>query len=364
MTRLKHSLYCSSVHTLACRGLMISGGVDNCIIIFCPHPRLVMGNPTIILAPMGSHEPDQCTCSQYSSIYNSIKFYESPGNSRYKKKAKWYWPELHLYCGVCKLRTGLYIRSIICLVFYIIATVINIFMVYYIVEGGRFLFSMDMSALEDYFEVNLTDDKLERAKKIYTLVVAYLVLWCAFKMIYILSLVSTIYAMYKYCSVFEGYNLLALSSEYKQLKGKSKLIINLPNTTNVEQPTVASNPISGNISNELNHCQTCTCYEPMLPSTSESVTANVTSQCLYVEEKEVNIKDVEIIFNQDQLLPHSSCILETNIRPIRPTVLELPPYLEENEVKKEKELPDMVVIYDQNQLNICGSPVIESQENR
>ncbi|XP_013161956.1 PREDICTED: uncharacterized protein LOC106113654 isoform X2 [Papilio xuthus] len=323
---------------------------------------------------------------------------------KYKKKAKWYWPELHLYCGVCKLRTGLYIRSIICLVFYIIATVINIFMVYYIVEGGRFLFSMDMSALEDYFEVNLTDDKLERAKKIYTLVVAYLVLWCAFKMIYILSLVSTIYAMYKkkpkilkivifnntlnwildiilslfgavltqlfskvlviFCILFEGYNLLALSSEYKQLKGKSKLIINLPNTTNVEQPTVASNPISGNISNELNHCQTCTCYEPMLPSTSESVTANVTSQCLYVEEKIVNIKDVEIIFNQDQLLPHSSCILETNIRPIRPTVLELPPYLEENEVKKEKELPDMVVIYDQNQLNVCGSPVIESQENR
>ncbi|XP_014359891.2 uncharacterized protein LOC106711972 [Papilio machaon] len=327
---------------------------------------------------------------------------------RYKKKAKWYWPELHLYCGVCKLRTGLYIRSAICLVFYIIATVLNIIMVYYIVEGGRFLFSMDMTALEDYLEVNLTDVKLERAKKIYTLLLSYLIFWCIFKMIYILSLVSTIYAMYKkkpkilklvifnntlnwildiilsffgavitqlfskvlvlFCILFEGYNLLALSSEYKQLKGKSKLIIYLPDTTNVEAidtPTDVNNQIEENIRHNIsNHCETCTCNEPMLPNTSEVIATNVTSQCTSSNEKEVNIKDVEIIFNQDQLLQHSSSVLETrNTRPSRPTVLELPPYLEEeSEMKKDKEIL-VAVIYDQNQLNICGSPIIESREN-
>ncbi|KPJ13982.1 hypothetical protein RR48_03088 [Papilio machaon] len=264
---------------------------------------------------------------------------------RYKKKAKWYWPELHLYCGVCKLRTGLYIRSAICLVFYIIATVLNIIMVYYIVEGGRFLFSMDMTALEDYLEVNLTDVELERAKKIYTLLLSYLIFW-----------------------LFEGYNLLALSSEYKQLKGKSKLIIYLPDTTNVEAidtPTDVNNQIEENIRHNIsNHCETCTCNEPMLPNTSEVTATNITSQCTSSNEKEVNIKDVEIIFNQDQLLQHSSSVIETrNTRPSRPTVLELPPYLEEeSEMKKDKEIL-VAVIYDQNQLNICGSPIIESQEN-
>ncbi|XP_013136220.1 PREDICTED: uncharacterized protein LOC106101516 [Papilio polytes] len=330
---------------------------------------------------------------------------------RYKKKAKWYWPELHLYCGVCKLRTGLYIRSTICLVFYVIATILNILMVYYIVARGRFLFSMDMSVLEEYFDGNLTAETFVQAKKIYTLILSYLIVWCVFKFIYILSLVSTIYAMYKkkprilkivlfnntlnwildvilsffgavltqlfskalvvFCILFEGYNILALASEYKQLKGKSKLLINLPITSvEVPSPTDGSDQLQEIRHNGFKHCETCSCIiEPMLPNTSEprivpssSVT---TAQCTPVEEeKQFNIKDVEIIFNQDQLLQQSSSVLENrNTRLYRPTVLELPPYNEEREIdiKKEKE-SDVPVIYDQNQLNICGSPVLESQE--
>ncbi|CAG5043575.1 unnamed protein product [Parnassius apollo] len=339
-----------------------------------------------------------------------------------KNKIKWNWPELHLYCGICDLKTGLYIRSVISVLVCTTILVMNCYMVYFMLDHGKFLFELDVA---EYLDVNFSDVTLEKIKKLHTLVLSYMFVWIIFKILYILAIFLTFYAVYKkkpmilkyvlyintfnwildiffsalgaavaeimskavfvICVLFEGYNLIAISSQYKQLRGKSKLLLNESNsnhnletasstssvaTTNTTQPPIQTQP----------YCQTCSCRlnpvftrnsETANTSSVESATSSNPDALVIVNEfqqKGLNIKDIDIIFNQDQLLPRESTVFEnvqcanTSVvvdfqRLSRPTNLELPPPYKEKKV----DLTDDPVIYDEDQLQISGSPVVENR---
>ncbi|XP_068630600.1 uncharacterized protein [Battus philenor] len=343
---------------------------------------------------------------------------------KYNKKARCNLPEIHLYCGICDLKTGLYIRSVISVFIYLAVLGMNIVMLYFITNTGRVLSTMKMSDLESYIGVKFTDINLsmERLHKLYILVVIYLILWIIFKVIYIICLFLTIFAIYMKKSkilkivmlfniinwiidilislfgtvvtqvmpkflllvalLFEGYNILAIRSEYKQMRGKSKLLINQINQetdpVNMYPPSPVTFEPDRSIQRDptnLKHCSTCSCYiETIIPGTLETretlapESGSSTNEPLpVIEEKPVNIKDIEIIFNQDLLMPqHSSvletahCLNETSVTTdhvqtqTMPKTIDLPS-------NSEKNFDDIPIIYDENQLNVDGSPVVESR---
>ncbi|CAK1583022.1 unnamed protein product [Parnassius mnemosyne] len=337
-----------------------------------------------------------------------------------KTKIKWNWPELHLYCGICDLKTGLYIRCIFSVVVVTTILVMNCFMLYFLLENGKFLFDLELVDLEEYLHVNFSDITLEKLRKLHTLVLSYLLLWIIFKILYIFAVFLTFYAVYKkkprilkyvlYINtfnwifdvfvsalgaavaeimsktvvvisvLFEGYNLIAISSQYKQLRGKSRLILNENNTDYNFETATSTSPATTTNSSEQTldlpverpqyttqpplqiqpYCQTCSCRVKSV-FTRNMGTANTSG----VESNPA------APFTVNQLVPGESTVFEnvqcvnTSVvvdfqRLSRPTTLDLLPAYEEKKV----DLTDDPVIYDQNQLQISGSSVIEnSKEN-
>ncbi|CAK1583021.1 unnamed protein product [Parnassius mnemosyne] len=255
-----------------------------------------------------------------------------------KTKIKWNWPELHLYCGICDLKTGLYIRCI----FSVKKPRILKYVLY--INTFNWIFDVFVSALGAAVAEIMS------------------------KTVVVISV------------LFEGYNLIAISSQYKQLRGKSRLILNENNTDYNFETATSTSPATTTNSSEQTldlpverpqyttqpplqiqpYCQTCSCRVKSV-FTRNMGTANTSG----VESNPA------APFTVNQLVPGESTVFEnvqcvnTSVvvdfqRLSRPTTLDLLPAYEEKKV----DLTDDPVIYDQNQLQISGSSVIEnSKEN-
>lgn len=62
---------------------------------------------------------------------------------------------------------------------------------------GATLAAMEIADIEEYFGINFTDAKVKKLKMVYTVLISYMVFWIMFKIVYIVAMFFTIYAIYK-----------------------------------------------------------------------------------------------------------------------------------------------------------------------
>ncbi|XP_041981267.1 uncharacterized protein LOC121734732 [Aricia agestis] len=339
-------------------------------------------------------------------------------------------PELTSYCGCCDLSTGIYIRSVATVVITAASIIFNCFLLLSVIDARKRIRNADMATLEEFLDSEQPAD-LNSVFMILDGLVAYLIIWSHFKLFCIVRNLWTIYALYKkrrrslklllYIGVpcwifdgclsiiggillrylakgmlfinfmFEGYNLLAIHSKYKDISGKSRIVKDFGITPEIIRPHITSAPETPVDTRSEPHCITCKCFvrhdndcphvnnyvnnvgatpvaaaqtiENMLPITPEALSSTENKS-----EETLNFKDNPIIFNQDILqgvhtaTPTSQTNEEDNIRdtnkyrPQRPTTLAIRPIV----IKEEKtDLCDTPVIYDETQFNVGTSSVIE-----
>lgn len=170
--------------------------------------------------------------------------------------------------------------------------------------------------------------------------------------------------------MLELYNFLALRSYYKWLRGKSLLVVE--ENLEFQPPTGSTQTITtvqptaiyeGNI--EI-HCRSCTCFRQGNIPITEIVTAQprAIQQLTYGTDEVVNEEDnresnqavVESVQETNRTNSETAAALEGHV--IKPNTLDL----SLKTAKEEKiDLCDVPVIYDEQQLNVGSSPVIEDR---
>ncbi|XP_061376956.1 uncharacterized protein LOC116770918 isoform X3 [Danaus plexippus] len=245
--------------------------------------------------------------------------------------------------------------------------------------------------------------ELEKNPKIYEALIAFYIFWFTYKTIYVLALIFTLPALFKgntkmykmllyvtipnclsdiiviftvttiinygpmlrnllfLCILFEGYDILAVSSEYKRLTGKLK-----PRYTDIEadyrtQPWSQSSTTFGrDLRYNTQHCGTCTCHETFqsLQPVSTNQMSNFTqSNATSVTDKQIS--DFELNYALTGILNLEDVAEEPSTSCMRPNTLDS----KLNTTDDEKiVVTDEPIIYDVNQLNIGASTVIEDKE--
>nr|XP_032518588.1 uncharacterized protein LOC116770997 [Danaus plexippus plexippus] len=258
---------------------------------------------------------------------------------------------------------------------------------------------------DEILGLNLTYNKNEATKyqHAFHFMVLYYSVWLAYKSIYVLALLFTLPVFFKgghkmfkvllYVSIpnwildiflsllaiillnysfllripliaglmYDGYNMLAISSEYKRVTGKLK-----PRYKDIEgdfrsQPLTQFSSISREDFRNIGpHCRTCKCYEPVqldqpiaIPQTPDSIQSDTTP----IINKQ--ICNFELNYAITGVLNLDHVAEETSTRRMRPNTLDL----KLNTTDDEKiVVTDEPIIYDVNQLNIGASTVIEDKE--
>ncbi|CAH0726744.1 unnamed protein product, partial [Brenthis ino] len=316
------------------------------------------------------------------------------------------WPQLNTYCGCLELSTGIYIRSVIVAVAVVISLIRNCYLLVHL-----------WSSRENLSAGNFSDGEgaeldLDQIISILRLLEIYFISWIVMIVLYILFLIVTVYAVYKkkpkvlkfivYTNiplcvfsllysffimainellyghsyrifllisyVLELYNFLAIRSYYKRIRGKSLLVVE----ENLDfQPPIDSTrtitmiqPTTINESNIEIHCRSCTCFRQENIPITEIVTtqpAAIQHHLSYGSNEEVNEED-----NREPNQSVAENVQETNSgataalegRVIKPNTLDL----SLKTAKEDKiDLCDVPVIYDEQQLNVGSSPVIEDR---
>ncbi|VVD01251.1 unnamed protein product [Leptidea sinapis] len=292
------------------------------------------------------------------------------------------WPELKLYCGCLELKTGIIIYSIINLILIIVLSIANALALGYLINVKTLVKGLTPDDVSNHFNVTFTDDDLRSVQSLFKVFIIYIVLWMVLKAIYSLALIWIMYSLifkkpkllklmlyviivnwsfdiivliggvivlkteYQIASLIitltEGYNLIAINSQYKRFTFKSRIVpeehLNSSAThTNIQALT--TNNVLRITQYEQPHCQTCSCLlspttetsDITLPVTESPVTTNsITDFENPTNAKTMNLKDMPIIFNQEQLQVTGSPLYVANgsddgdvFRPERPTTLEL-----------------------------------------
>ncbi|XP_023951468.2 uncharacterized protein LOC112055532 isoform X2 [Bicyclus anynana] len=351
-----------------------------------------------------------------------------------------HWPELSLYCGCCTLSTGIYIRSVVIIAVTIVIIGINAWILDFLLHIRQQVYNNDMSVIEEIWD---TQTNLQTIYRIYNALVVYYILWISYKAVYILIVLWTIYAVYRkhtkiikilvyisipglildliisvagscvldlevkivlfICILSEGYNVLAMHSQYKKITGKSRLAtdngISQSNTQQYPNNCINQNGDLRFRPGYNAHCRTCTCYEivyenppeysinevnnTQTPGIDHNVAVNnnnnnspitivnnrpTTSQAIL----ELPTSDTEVLTMNDeiemQIIENRDYTNDTGLslnantsngHGVRPTTLNIG---RSNRAKDTKiELSDHPVIYDESQLDVGTSPVIEDR---
>lgn len=184
---------------------------------------------------------------------------------------------------------------------------------------------------------------------------------------------SFLYKEICFILVSEGYNILALNSEYKKLRGKPRLLADVIESQERDRSLYATEcttqqPGYYNGNTPL-HCRSCTCAVNSRNIRNNENRPVVTSSQLMVATVNENINEtIDVTSNTGVLnihLPEFSSNdtatageVDTIGRSVnegeavRPNILK---------IKTNEDVADVPVIYDQQQLNVGSSPVIEDR---
>ncbi|XP_026499320.2 uncharacterized protein LOC113403097 [Vanessa tameamea] len=335
-----------------------------------------------------------------------------------KKSNNCYWPELISYCGCCDLSTGIYISSIITLIISTLFLAVNGTILNYLISLGPIIYNVNLTDSNNYIATDREKAESDQASLIfiYKYLVAYYIIWICFKVIYILTVVFTAYAIFKkntwmlkvllyisvpnmildffisfigtvllsdglkfvlvVCNLSEGYNILAINSEYKRMRGKSRLAVE-----EIEaQPRTEQIYVNSFITEQReryynrhyqSHCRSCSCYfeniNNIVTTDIRSVATiplpalaiNENSNDIIANPTSTNISNTDNFNNQNDPAiieeVNEAVIVSQDHQVVRPNTLG------PVKAKGKVDLSDVPFIYDEQQLNVGSSPVIEDR---
>ncbi|XP_046967936.1 uncharacterized protein LOC124535678 [Vanessa cardui] len=339
-----------------------------------------------------------------------------------KKSNNCYWPEFISYCGCCTLSTGIYIRSIITLIISSLFLAINGTILNYLISLAPVIYNTNLTDSIDYVATDRESASNDHASLIfiYKCLLAYYIIWICFKVIYLLTVLFTAYAIFKKntwmlkvllyisvpnmildffisfigtvvlsdalkfvlvaCNLSEGYNILAINSEYKRMRGKSRLAVEdiqaPPRTDQIYVNSFITERRERYYNNHYqSHCRSCSCYfeningivttdirsVATIPSTVTIVenSNNIIANPTRTNGLNTNHPSSTTVNNQNNTAiteeGNEAVIVSEDGRVCRPNTLG--PF----NAKGKVDLPDIPFIYDEQQLNVGSSPVIEDR---